>query len=68
MTLQQIKMTLSAVWVLSALVFSAALGAELSQPALLALVAVGLLPPLAILLLWNEPSQTMSESIHQARR
>jgi hypothetical protein len=27
-----------------------------------------LLPPLAVLLLWNEPARTMSESINDARR
>jgi hypothetical protein len=27
-----------------------------------------LLPPLAFLLLWNEPTRTMSESINDARR
>ena len=33
-----------------------------------ALIAgLGLLPPLAMLLLWNEPTRTMSESIHDAR-
>ena len=68
MTLQRIKMTLSAVWVLSALVFAVALGADLSRPAMMAVAAAGLLPPLAILLLWNEPQQTMSESIHEARQ
>jgi hypothetical protein len=33
-----------------------------------ALVAFGLLPPLAMLLMWNEPSQTLSESINEQRR
>jgi hypothetical protein len=32
------------------------------------LAAFGLLPPLAILLLWNEPAQTMSERIREAKR
>jgi len=32
------------------------------------LAGFGLLPPLAILFLWNEPAQTMSESINDARR
>lgn len=68
MTLQRIKMTLSAVWVFAAVVFAVALGAEVSPTAMMALAAGGLLPPLAILLLWNEPAQTMSESIREAKR
>jgi hypothetical protein len=31
-------------------------------------VALGVLPPLALLLLWNEPAQTMAEAIDEARR
>ena len=68
MTLQRIKMTLSVVWVLAALVLAVALGADVSRSTMMAIAAAGLLPPLAILLLWNEPPQTMSESIDEARR
>jgi hypothetical protein len=32
------------------------------------LAVLGLVPPLAILLLWNEPAPTTSESINDARR
>jgi hypothetical protein len=68
MNLQRIKTTLSAVWVFTAVVVAVSLGADLSRPAMMAIAAAGLLPPLAILLLWNEPPQTMSESINEARR
>jgi hypothetical protein len=29
---------------------------------------LGLLPPLVMLMVWNDPAQTMSESIDEARR
>ena len=65
MTLQRIKMTVSAVWVLIATMIAIALDMSWTRGVLIA--CFGLLPPLAILLLWNEPSRTMSESIHDAR-
>ena len=34
----------------------------------LLVASLGLLPPLALLLLWNEPTRSMSESINDARR
>ena len=68
MTLQRIKMTLSAAWVLAALALAIAIGADMSWVKMTALAAIALVPPLAILLLWNDPPQTMSESIHEARR
>jgi hypothetical protein len=66
MELQHIKMTVSGLWVLIAVFI--AIVADLSAPGLIALAGVGLLPPLALLLLWNDPAQTISESIHEARR
>jgi len=41
---------------------------DMSWTKALMVAGFGLLPPLAILLLWNEPAQTMSESINDARR
>ena len=66
MTLQRIKMTVSAVWVLIAMLTAIAVDMSWTRGALIA--GLGLLPPLAILLLWNEPTRTMSESINDARR
>jgi len=66
MTLQRIKMTVSAIWVLIAVVV--AFSVDLSWTRGIALTAFGLLPPLALLLLWNEPATTMSESINEGRR
>jgi hypothetical protein len=66
MSLQRIKVSVSVVWVLIATVI--AIAVDMSWTRGLMLAGVGLLPPLAILLLWNEPAQTMSESINDARR
>ena len=66
MNLQQIKMSVSALWVSVATVI--AIAVEMTWTRGLLLAGFGLLPPLAILLLWNEPTQTMSESINNARR
>ena len=67
MQFQRIKRTVSAAWVV--VVFAVGLVAGVtSSGGLVALLALGLLPPLALMLLWNEPPQTMSESIQQGRR
>jgi hypothetical protein len=67
MELQQIKSTVAAVWVLAATLVGLVAGV-MSPGGLAVLAAIGLLPPLALLLLWNHPSETMSESIQQGRR
>ena len=67
MSLQSIKVTLGAGWALSTLLIGIAFGAT-SPGSLAALAAFGILPPLAMLLLWNDPPQTMSESIREGRR
>jgi hypothetical protein len=66
MALQHIKMTGAALWILTALVV--ALAFDRSWTVGFMLAAFGLLPPLAILMLWNEPAQTMSERIREAQR
>ena len=67
MGLQQIKSIVAATWVLTAIVVGLVAGVT-STGGLVLLAALGLLPPLALLLLWNDPSQSMSESIQQGRR
>jgi len=67
MSLQQIKMSVSAVWVLIATVIAIAMAVDMSWTKGLMIAAFGLLPPLAMLLLWNEPARTMSERINDAR-
>jgi hypothetical protein len=60
------KMTISRVWVLTALVI-----ATLVHPTTMGAIllgSLGLLPPLVLLLVWNHPAQTMSERIDEARR
>ena len=54
-------------WVLSAAVIGILAGVT-STGGLVALAALGLLPPLALMLLWNDPPETMSESIRGGRR
>ena len=66
MELHTIKKIVAAGWMLT--VLAVIIATSLSGPIQLALAAVGLLPPLALLLWWNEPSQTMSEAINRARR
>jgi hypothetical protein len=66
MQLEHIKMTISGVWVLTALVI-ATLVHPTTRGAIL-LGSLGLLPPLVLLLVWNHPAQTMSERIDEARR
>lgn len=63
---QKIKMIVSAGWVLT--VLAVAISTNMSWPIQLGLALVGLLPPLALQMWWNEPSETMSEVINQARR
>lgn len=67
MPLQSIKMTFAVVWVSLALVVGLTAGVS-SAGGKLALAAFGLLPPLALLLLWNDPPKSMSDNIRDARR
>jgi hypothetical protein len=67
MGLQKIKSTVAVTWVFAAIVVGLVVGVT-SSGGLVALAALGLLPPLALLLLWNHPSQSMSESIQESRR
>jgi len=66
MELHTIKNTLAASWV--ALTLILALVTQATGPLQLAIAALAVLPPLALLLLWNEPAQTMTQAIVEARR
>ena len=66
MELHTIKRTIAAAWVV--LILIVALMAQVTGPLQLAIAALGLLPPLALLFLWNEPAQTMTQAIREARR
>ena len=67
MQLEHTKAMLAGAWILAAIVLGV-VGGVTSVGARLVLAGVALVPPLAILLFWHGPSQTMSESIRQARR
>jgi ABC-type nickel/cobalt efflux system permease component RcnA len=67
MKLQHTKATLTAIWVLAMLAFaSPANTTSISEWTTLAALTV--IPPIALWLFWNDPAQSMSESIHRARR
>jgi hypothetical protein len=66
MNLHQIKVSVSAMWMFIATVI--AIAVDMSWTKGLMIAGFGMLPPLALLLMWNEPSPTMSESINDARR
>jgi hypothetical protein len=63
MPLQRIKTIAALLWIGAA----AAIGVTFDL-SWIALAAFGVLPPLALLMLWNEPPQTLTESIRNARR
>lgn len=67
MTLSSIKLAASAVWITSAILIGLVAGVT-SSGAIMTLAALGGLPPLALLLLWNDPAKTMSESIREGLR
>jgi hypothetical protein len=66
MELHTIKRTIAASWV--ALAVIVALMSQITGPLQLAIAALAVVPPLALLLLWNEPAQTMTQAINEARR
>jgi hypothetical protein len=66
MRLEHIKMTITGVWIFTALLIS--LAVQPSTMGAILLGSLGLLPPLVMSLMWNHPAQTMSESIDEARR
>ena len=66
MELQRIKMIVAASWVLVTLAI--AIAAQVTWPLQIAIAALGVLPPLALLLWWNDPAQTMTEAIDEVRR
>jgi hypothetical protein len=65
---QQVKLALAATWVLLAVVAVAALGYLRSPSDVVMLAALALAPPAAMWFWWNDPVQTLSESIHAVRR
>ena len=67
MKLEYVKVMLAAVWVLAMLVVAYTAGVS-TVSGQVVLVGVTLLLPLLMWWFWKDPTQTMSESIDQARR
>lgn len=65
---QHVKLALAAIWMLLAVVVVASLGYLRSGSDVLMLAAVALAPPAAMWFWWNDPAQTLSESIQSVRR
>jgi len=66
MSLQRIKITMSALWIVGALVTILVAGASIT--ANLGIITLGVLPPVALFLLWMDPAPTMSQRINEALR
>lgn len=67
MRLEYKKAILATLWVLTAGATGLAAGVT-SPGGLVMLASLGLVPALAMLLLWNEPTQSLAEIIHEAKR
>jgi HAMP domain-containing protein len=67
MTVLNIKIALALVWVLSAITVLMGSAHLTSTTNRVALAMFGILPPLAMWFWWNDPTQSLSESIHQVR-
>ncbi len=65
---QQVKLALAAVWILLAVVIISATGYLRSPSDVLMLAMLALAPPAAIWFWWNDPAQTLSQSIQAVRR
>ena len=66
MELHTIKRTIAASWVTLTLIV--AVMGQVTGPLQVAVAALAMLPPLALLLLWNDPAPTMTEAINEVRR
>jgi hypothetical protein len=67
MILKNVKLIVVAAYVLTVVAGAVASGVT-SGAGLIVFTAVALLPSGALLILWNDPPQTMSERIQAARR
>jgi hypothetical protein len=67
MQLERIKWALSAAWVVTAVVLGVFVR-DMTWQMWAAFIALAVLPPLALLLWWTDPAQTLSETINDARR
>jgi hypothetical protein len=67
MKLEYMKTMIAGGWVLGACAVAVA-GHVTSIGGWTTLLGLGVVPPLVVLWTWNNPAQTMSESISEARR
>lgn len=67
MQLERIKRVVTTVWVIAAVVVGLFIR-DVNWKIWAAFIALAVLPPLALLLWWTAPSQTMSETISEARQ
>jgi hypothetical protein len=67
MTSENVKTLLLAAWVLAVSVGAIVIGVT-SVPNWIAVAGAAIVPPLVVRQFWRTPEQTMSESIHEARR
>jgi hypothetical protein len=64
---QYVKLVLAAVWMLLVVAVVAALGYLRSPSDVLMLAVLALAPPAAVWFWWQDPAETLSESIHAVR-
>jgi hypothetical protein len=64
---RSLKAVLAAVWI-SAVLIAGLAGNPNSTLSWALLTGLALLPPIVMMWRWNSPAQTISESIHEARR
>lgn len=67
MQLERLKKFVTGAWVLASVVLGVFVR-DMTWQMWTAFVALSVLPPLALLRWWNDPAQTTSEAIHDARR
>ena len=67
MQLERIKWVVTGAWVTAAAILGLFVG-DVTWQMWAAFIALAVLPPLALLLWWTDPAQTMSETISEARR
>jgi hypothetical protein len=67
MSLERIKTLLFAAWVIAVCLAAIAIGIT-SVPNWIVVACVAIVPPLVVRQFWRAPEQTISESIHEARR
>jgi hypothetical protein len=65
---QQVKLALAAVWMLLALAIVAGSGYLRSPSDVVMLAALALAPPAAMWFWWNDPAETLSETIKAVSR